>query len=651
MRSDQRDMPIRADAVHWRRSLRLRIAAWSGAVNVILLLLVIAAIAWLARRQIVDTARRETRASTLEAADRLDTAMRAITVTTRGLSDLLANTELDPAQRTAALRAMVSATPGCMGGLLILEPARPGEPAYARYVAANGSDRDFVADGYDFRAQGWYQRTLAAPDGWWSEPYRNRTAGDVWTVTYNVPLRPRGRGVHTRGMISLDLPLGRLTDPLESLIHLPGWRVTLAAPTGKLATNPDVGVEQDLTLDQHIRRSGRSDLLPAAEALRLHRPLQLLHTDAITGERRYTVVEPVGETGWMLLVAQSYERVMQRLNRTLGLLLAAGAVLALLCTLGVRKLARHISLPVERLAASAAQLAEGHYQSAVPFTGRRDEVGLLARTLEQARTSIQQQLVEIEEMAAARQKLDSELSIARDIQLAMLPPGRVFTAAGRQLEAHALLEPAKAVGGDFYTFIEDAGALWFVIGDVSDKGVPAALFMARAVTVLEVAARASRHPGQVLAEASQQLVEGNDTCMFATVLCGRIELRSGHCTLASAGHEAPLLLHADGRVQTLPIESGPPLGFEVSEAFAPWQCELTPGATLLAYTDGITEAFDPQQQAFGEERLAAALQPGLDAQAQCQRLIAQVHAFAQPAPQSDDLTVLALRLRPDSQTT
>ncbi|SOD55666.1 SpoIIE family protein phosphatase [Pseudoxanthomonas wuyuanensis] len=635
--------------MHWRHSLRTRIALWAGLINVLLLVLLVLGTGWFARRLIIQDARLDTRASAQEAAERLDGAMHGVTITTQGLSELIGQARLDPDELVITLRAMVRATPGAAGGLLILEPRQAGDAPFARYIAADGSDRDFVATGYDYRAQGWYQRTVASPVGWWSEPYFNETAGHRWMVTYNMPLRDAGRGVVTRGMVSLDLPLETLTGMVESLASLPGWRVSLVAPAGTLALNPEVALEQRQYLTDYIQRSGRHDLAPAAEAVRLRKALQMVHTDAISGETRYTVVEPVGQSGWSLLVAQSYALIMQRLHRALLLLAAVGALLALVCMLLVRKLAKRISLPVERLSASAAHLAQGQYESPVPHTYRNDEVGQMARTLEHARGSIQRQLREIEEMGAARQKLESELSIARDIQLAMLPRGRVIDRDRSHLEAHAQLEPAKAVGGDFYSFIE-AGAdrLWFAVGDVSDKGVPAALFMARTVTVLEVAARAADCPDQVLAEASRRLVEGNDTCMFATVLCGCIDVRNGDCVLASAGHDAPLLLHADGRTETLPVRSGPPLGFEVSGEFPLWRGRLAPGATLLGYTDGITEAFNAQDQAFGEARLIAALSPHLDAKAQCEQLVAQVHAFADPAPQSDDITVLAIRLRQDA---
>ena len=637
-----------AGAAHWRSSLRTRIALWAGLINVVLLVLLVLATAWFARRMILDDARRDTHATAQEAAQRLDGALHVVTITTHGISDLVGSAQLSPDELIATLRAMVKATPGCAGGLLVLEPRERGDMPFARYVAAAGNDRDFIADGYPFRDQGWYQRTVASPGGWWSEPYINQTAGGVWMVTYNMPLREPGRGARTRGMVSLDLPLANLTDPVDSLAHLPGWRVSLVAPAGTLALDPEVGIERRETLDDYIARAGRSDLRQAAQAVRLRQPLQYAHADAVSGERRYTVVEPIGDSGWSLLVAQSYDLVTDRLAQALWLLVAIGALLALVCMLVVRRLAQHISQPVEGLSSAAARLACGDYDVPVPHVHRPDEVGQMARTLEHARGSIRQQLREIEDMTAARQKLESELSIAREIQQAMLPPGLVIDREHAHLEAYARLEPAKAVGGDFYCFIQtDPDGLWFAIGDVSDKGVPAALFMARTVTVLEVAASTHPSPERVLAEASKRLVQGNDACMFATVLCGRVDVRSGACVLASAGHDAPLLLHADGRHEMLSVPPGPPLGFEVGDAFPLWSGQLPAGATLLAWTDGITEAFDGDNRAFGPERIPEALLPGATARAQCEALIARVHAFTDPAPQSDDITALAIRRRLD----
>src|SRR3546814_13035785 len=123
--------------------------------------------------------------------------------------------------------------------------------------------------------------------------------------------------------------------------------------------------------------------------------------------------------------------------------------------------------------------------------------------------------------------------------------------------------------------------------------------------------------------------------MFATVLCGCIDVRSGTCTLASAGHDPPLLLRADGHAELLVLDNGPPLGFEVSKQFALWHCRLASGDCLLAYTDGVTEAFNHDNEAYGSERLLAMAAPGPGALAPFRRRVAAVHRFADGAPPSD----------------
>ena len=163
----QHGSAVPADAVRWRGSLRTRIALWSGAVNVIVLLLVTAATAWFVRDLILDNARRDTLASAQEAAQRLQTAMRSVQITTSGLSELVAGSALDESELTTILRALVRATPGANGGLLVLE-AGNGQAPYARYIAADGRDRDFLRIGFDkLKAAGFAVKDgrLTGPDG------------------------------------------------------------------------------------------------------------------------------------------------------------------------------------------------------------------------------------------------------------------------------------------------------------------------------------------------------------------------------------------------------------------------------------------------------------------------------------------------------
>jgi sigma-B regulation protein RsbU (phosphoserine phosphatase) len=167
--------------------------------------------------------------------------------------------------------------------------------------------------------------------------------------------------------------------------------------------------------------------------------------------------------------------------------------------------------------------------------------------------------------------------------------------------------------------------------------------MARTMTVLEVKSVTSQSPGDALARAARRLVDGNDTCMFATVLVGVLDVRNGHLQLASAGHEPPLHLRADGRRALLPVPTAGPLGVDVADDYPVWTGRLEPGDALLLYTDGVTEAFDAANRAFGEARLLAAVAPAQGPAAMCDAVLAAVQAHANGAAQSDDITLLALR--------
>lgn len=631
--------------VPWRHSLRTRLMLWFGALVGSLLVLGFGVAYFAAQRSLVAEAESRTRFEARQASDRLLATMNSVRISAEGVAALRQRLELDRGQWIQAMEALVQADGTAVGGLLALEPGVLPDGAPMGYYVGNErlgvADRDLLGDGYDVRAQGWYQATLAAQGPWWSDPYFNETAGGTWMTTINLPLRDEGG--RALGMVSLDVPVRRLNELLDPLRAVPGQRPTLLSPGGSIAVHPDAGIALTIDLPGYMREYGREDLAPVQQAHALRQPLELEHTLAGTGERRYSVLTPIGSTGWSLQLALSHDAILADLRRQ-GLWLALGAALAtLVVAVLVRRLAKRITVPLSELTGSAGHFAVGEFDWPVPHDTRGDEVGVMARALERARDSIRFQLDEIADMASERQKLESELDIARDIQLAMLPAPRAVRHGGGEAVLGALLKPAKAVGGDFYTFFDTLdGQLWFVIGDVSDKGVPAALFMARTVTVLEVAARLGGSPARALAESARHLVEGNDTCMFATVACGKLDLATGALEMASAGHEPPVMLRRGAAPAWLPLPGGPPLGFEAEAVFETWTGRLEPGDGLVLYTDGVTEAFDLANVPFGEQRLLGVLGEARGAAATCEALLAAVQAHAGEAPQSDDITLLAI---------
>jgi len=242
-------------------------------------------------------------------------------------------------------------------------------------------------------------------------------------------------------------------------------------------------------------------------------------------------------------------------------------------------------------------------------------------------------------------QLKRDLSMAAEIQINMLP--RIFPLYPdhREFDLYATMVPARAVGGDFYdAFMIDRDHLFFIVGDVSGKGVAAALFMARAMTLFRVEASQNLPPHKILQKVNEQLAANNERCMFVTVICGLLDLRTGAVTYSNAGHCPPLIGSSDG-FRYVDIPEGAAIGLLEGCAYASAEIRLLPGEVFFLYTDGITEAVDELEREFSESRLVEDLSRiGTDEARQIvTRLCESVTAFTNGAPQSDDITVLAVR--------
>ena len=244
-----------------------------------------------------------------------------------------------------------------------------------------------------------------------------------------------------------------------------------------------------------------------------------------------------------------------------------------------------------------------------------------------------------------KEALERELRVAREIQMSMLPRS-LPVLAGFEFGAHIL--PTRAVGGDFFDFIPlDENTLALLIGDVSGKGVPAALFMAVTCTLLRAETSPHTSPRAVLENVNRRLLERNDTGMFVTLFYGILDRRSRELCYVRAGHELPFLLDARGMETPLMWGAGQPLGILDAPAFDQQTLTLPPDGTLLLYTDGATDAMDTSHDFFGAERLHQAVQANCvhSPQQMCDNLLRTILDHQSTAPQADDITLVAVRAR------
>lgn len=247
----------------------------------------------------------------------------------------------------------------------------------------------------------------------------------------------------------------------------------------------------------------------------------------------------------------------------------------------------------------------------------------------------------------AQERLQESLKLSRSIQMSMLSTAFPRYREGSPIDLYAYMEPAREVSGDFYDFFHlDGKTLLIIIGDVSDKGVPAALFMVMVKTLVRAMAKQHMLPHRILAELNPELCRDNDTAMFVTLFIATLDLETGMLTYSFGGHNPPLYLTARGAVAMLPGDSGTALGILDSVNFSAQTLQLNTGDTLLLYTDGISEAMNINNEAYGEPRMCRLLEGlvGNDAQQVIESIIASVHDFTQGAEQSDDITLLALQI-------
>jgi sigma-B regulation protein RsbU (phosphoserine phosphatase) len=256
-----------------------------------------------------------------------------------------------------------------------------------------------------------------------------------------------------------------------------------------------------------------------------------------------------------------------------------------------------------------------------------------------------QTMLEAQRRQLALEHLRRELQVARQLQTSMLPArGRLFPER-RDIELAGVTNPASEVGGDFFdAFFVDDAHLFVSVGDVSGHGIPAALFMARTMGLIRVAAMRTRQPARLLEHLNAQLCTGNDANIFVTIFCGFLQVATGRLVFANAGHCAPLLAQR-GHASRLPLPKGALAGVMPGLRYAAKEIELEPGVALVCFTDGIPEAESPSGAAFSQERLAAvvATRSSGSVEALLEGVQQELSTFLDGAPLADDCTLLGVR--------
>ena len=315
-----------------------------------------------------------------------------------------------------------------------------------------------------------------------------------------------------------------------------------------------------------------------------------------------------------------------------------------------QKIADKLTKPILNLSDGVREIASGNFDKKLEIhTG--NEIEHLADTFNAMTDELKRYMANLTKVTADKEKIATELNVATNIQLSMLP--RDFNFDREDFEIFATMNAAKAVGGDFYDFyLLDENHLMITIADVSGKGVPAALFMSRSKTILKNFATMMTNPddlASVMSLSNNQLCQGNDEMMFVTVFMGMLDLQSGKFIFVNGGHNPPMVYHkTEDKFEYLKVEENIVLGMMDDMDFEQQEIQLESGDMLYLYTDGVTEAMDIDNKQYGEERLSECLN-NVNKKATLSEILQNVRddlsKHVGEAEQSDDITMLAVRLK------
>jgi sigma-B regulation protein RsbU (phosphoserine phosphatase) len=511
--------------------------------------------------------------------------------------------------------------------------------------AQNGISRTFELSDEsgptDIREQEWFKEARAAGSEAWSEPYRRSESDPETVVTFATPVHQSGR---LAGFVTVDVSLEEIREHLGAVQFVEG-ELAILGPSGAVVTYPEEGTVIDDTLFRLAQRGDRPDLAELLGRM-TSGEVDVEHLPMPAGiGAQWILYAPIRGTGWTFAASLPESQVLAFSNSQLrwGLVFTVAGLVLILSVLLV--VVTRMTGRLSHLCAAVGELSRGNLDVQVTEVDTQDEVGRLARAFNRMTTDLKAHVETRAKETAAREAVESELRVARNIQTSLLPQRYPPFPAHREFDLHAISLPARPVGGDFFDyFFLTNDTLVLLMADVSGKGIPAALFMAVARTVLRDLSPGSPSPAATLTRANRALSEDNVGSMFVTMFLGWYNIRTGSLRYANAGHPLPYRIGASGEVEQSGTVTGPVLGILDGEQYREGQLDVGIGERLVLYTDGIPEAIAPSGDFFGEERFAEILRQSTadPAERLLQKVAVKVESFQDHALQ-DDITLLLLQ--------
>ena len=484
---------------------------------------------------------------------------------------------------------------------------------------------------HDYLTAAWFKEALSRNEGYWGKAFIDK-------IQF---YRSKKDNSSTKGVsVEITQDKKETWDPEYAAYYF------IVDTTGTLLVHPD----QRRVLKHNIKEYVTKDPNNAIESL-LDRNSDEDEDLMLDGQNMLVNFQPVKYTDWCLALV-----IPEILVEIIAYIF--GGIMTLIILIGMlavyffgRRTIKKSTLPLKQLAESANEVAKGNFATPLPTLKSRDEIHMLRDSFEQMERSLTKYVEELKSTTAQKASFESELKIAHNIQMSMLPKTFPPYPDRDDIDIFGTLKPAKAVGGDLFDFYIHNNQLIFCIGDVSGKGVPASLFMAVTRSLFRNIAARELKPHLIVKALNESLSENNDLFMFVTLFVGVLDLQTGLLRYCNAGHDAPLLIGQG--VGTLPCDPNLPIGVQPDWEFTEQETLIDEYTTIFLFTDGLNEAENISHDQFGDQRILSVAESLLATgnhrpTTVVSKMNEAVHAFVGNAEQSDDLTMLAIQYKKDA---
>ena len=501
---------------------------------------------------------------------------------------------------------------------------------------------------YEYFTFDWYQMAKLLDEPCWTEPYFDFNPDGFYSqemiASYCKPLKDaQGRYI---GTISVDLPLGWLSETISAVKPYPNSYSIMIGRGGTFFVHPDSTKLFYQTIFTETLEREDPDRTALGKAMQAGE--EGMKQMVIDGQNCYVFYKPLGTTNWSMGLVCPERDILsgyKRLQQAVLIIVVLGLLLMLDL---ISRVIRNELEPLSELNRQAKTIAAGHFQEELVDEGRIDEIGQLNRSFAGMQHSLINYIDELKQTTAQKASIEHELKVASDIQMAMVP--RKFPAFPERndIDLFAAMVPAKEVGGDLYDYFILDEQLYFCIGDVSGKGIPASLLMAVTRNLFRIIAQQGHTPESIAMQINSVLSRDNEQGMFVTMFIGQIDLKDGVLRYCNCGHNPPVIVRKDGKAEFIPVKyTNRPLGVWEEGGFQGETLGCIRGELLLCYTDGLNEAENMKQELLGNDTVIRLMTEcaRMSAEEVIRKLELEVERHRAGAIPNDDLTLLCLRLR------